>query len=106
MLLYDGEAVVNLASGVGRTPLHEACTHGNLEIVKLLLDAGAGLDERGDNKSTALHCSAQGGHLEILKLLVERGGDYNARCRNRRSVRGVTLDRGVKDYLKEIGAVK
>jgi hypothetical protein len=52
------------------TPLHIACTHGNLEIAKvLLLEAGAKVNVYDIEGWTPLHCAAAEGHVEILLLL-------------------------------------
>uniref|UniRef100_A0A8C0AYU9 Tonsoku-like protein n=1 Tax=Buteo japonicus TaxID=224669 RepID=A0A8C0AYU9_9AVES len=57
----------------GWTPLHEACNHGHLEIVRLLLDRGAALDDPGGpgcEGITPLHDALSCGHFEVAELLV------------------------------------
>jgi hypothetical protein len=51
------------------TPLHVACSHGNVEIVKLLLEAGSFVNVYDSEGWTPLHCAAAEGHIEILNLL-------------------------------------
>ena len=61
------------------TPLHYAAHRGYLEIVQLLLTAGADVTAReGSSDTTPLHWAAEGGHLEVARLLVEHGADVNA----------------------------
>ena len=61
------------------TPLHYAAHRGYLEIVQLLLTAGADVTAReGVSDTTSLHWAAEGGHLEVARLLVEHGADVNA----------------------------
>lgn len=66
----------------GSRPLTSAAAGGHIEIVKLLLTAGAspilqdtwvGMPPNG----TPLENAADQGHLEIVKLLLERGADIN-----------------------------
>ncbi len=49
-----------------------------LHRVKVLLDYGARLDDRGRYGLTALHYAVRGGKLPLIKLLLERGADANA----------------------------
>ena len=68
----DPDAVINDASG--STALLAAAAQGQLEIVRLLLDAGATPDKaRTNNGSTPLYTSAAGGHLAAARLLISRG---------------------------------
>jgi ankyrin repeat protein len=55
-------------------------TPDHLEIAKLLLGAGAGVDahKRGQ---TALHWAARGGQAEMVDLLLERGASPNAKAK-------------------------
>ncbi|XP_046842371.1 tonsoku-like protein [Xenia sp. Carnegie-2017] len=68
----------------GWQPLHEACNHGNLAIVELLLDEGADINDPGGahcRGMTPLHDAAQNGHVDVVKLLVERGACVS-KCNN------------------------
>lgn len=64
--------------------LSQAAKGGNPECVKLLLDAGAKVDNRESDKETALHClfSRHGGDRHNLaacaKLLIDAGIDIHA----------------------------
>ncbi len=60
-----------------RTPLANAARIGNLEIGKLLVDAGAKADfDRGDHGSPMTEAASRG-HLDFLKFLVAEGADLN-----------------------------
>ena len=55
-----------------------AASLGHLEVVRLLLEAGAdkhAVDTEGD---TALSAAAQEGHLEVVRMLLEAGADKEA----------------------------
>ena len=56
-------------------PLHTACRKGHLEIVKLLLQAGAGVDVGdGAYNSTPLLLACEGGHKEVAVYLIREAG--------------------------------
>ena len=67
---------------VGYTPLHLAVEEGHKATVKLLLDAGAILDEEDDNGFTPLIRSANDGYAEIVRLLIDGGADPNKANKN------------------------
>ena len=60
-------------------PLHTAAIHGQLEIARMLLDAGAEVDALDSDASTPLHDAALRGHAEVVALLLERGADVHRR---------------------------
>ena len=76
--LYWREEWFNRKYGewVCRTPpLHTACQEGHLEIVKLLLQAGAGVDVGdGIDNSTPLHSACEGGQKEVAVYLIREAG--------------------------------
>lgn len=81
-LLIELGAEVNDKNGDmydDETPLSIACSKGNLEIVRLLLDSGAWTDnEKNDYESwNPLMCAVHNGNIEIVKLLVERGANVD-----------------------------
>ncbi|CAK9111616.1 unnamed protein product [Durusdinium trenchii] len=55
-----------------------AAENGHLEVVQLLLEAGADKDAADANGTTALHMAAVFEHLEIMELLLEAGADQDA----------------------------
>ena len=54
------------------TPLHTAVQEGNLEAVKMLLDAGHDPNAEDAAEMTPLHLAAQFGHTEIAAVLAEK----------------------------------
>jgi len=61
----------------GWTPLHEACNHGHLEIVRFLLERGADVNHGGGKDVgglTPLHDAASAGNFEVVHVLL----DHNA----------------------------
>jgi ankyrin repeat protein/L-ascorbate metabolism protein UlaG (beta-lactamase superfamily) len=62
-------------------PIHFAATTGNVEIARLLLDAGADIDAGDCDNSTALGIAAMRKHGEMVAFLIEQGADVNKRDR-------------------------
>jgi ankyrin repeat protein len=54
---------------------------GHVEIVTLLLDAGARIDDVDDRQNTACHAAAREGHFDVVKLLVARNANVSLRNR-------------------------
>ena len=58
-------------AGVGRAAAHHASRNGYVEIVKLLLAAGAKKDKIDTSGDTALTYATKRGHHEIVQLLQQ-----------------------------------
>merc|ERR1712142_1235893 len=62
----------------GYTALHAAAENGRLEMIPMLLDAGANINQATyDATFTSLHHALAKGHFECAQLLVDRGADLN-----------------------------
>ncbi|XP_014233563.1 tonsoku-like protein [Trichogramma pretiosum] len=82
-LLAEGHPV-DVRDNTGWTPLHEAANFGHVEIAKLLLNAGASVNDPGGELCegvTALHDAATNGHFSMMQLLLDHGADPNLRNR-------------------------
>ena len=69
---------VNTIGGHSGTPLQAAAFQGHKEVVRLLLDRGAGMASAWGLFGTALEAASQRGHKDTVQLLLERGADVNA----------------------------
>jgi hypothetical protein len=69
----------NSSNDGGQHALCVAAGYGHLGIVKMLLNAGADVDNHDSQKCTALHTAVRHGNDEIVTMLVLAGADVNAR---------------------------
>ncbi|XP_071442610.1 KN motif and ankyrin repeat domain-containing protein 2 [Hetaerina americana] len=54
----------------GQTALMLSVSHGRLDMVQLLLEAGADVNIQDEDGSTALMCAAEHGHADIVRALL------------------------------------
>ena len=100
-LLEYGTADVSIAaSRTGHTPLHVSTRQANVEISKMLLDAGAAHSAVTKQGFTPLHLAAFAGSLNLAKLLLENDADLNARAKNGLSPLHLAAQTGSVDVLK------
>lgn len=59
------------------TALMVAAYYGYVEIVRMLIQAGADVNAR-DNKETVLHYAIVNGSVDVIKLLIQHGARVNA----------------------------
>ena len=74
----------------GASLLHVAAEFGHADVARLLMDAGAGVNETAlidadgiGGQTPIFHAATQGGDrgLAVVRLLLERGADLSVRCR-------------------------
>ena len=74
-LLAAGADADARMSRLGWKPLMAAAKAGDGEIVEMLIDAGARVDQTYHNGKTPLYCAAEWGRLEAARALLRRGAD-------------------------------
>jgi ankyrin repeat protein len=72
------EAIIMLLMDRGADPnlivvLPKAAWHGNLNVVRRLVDGGAWINAKNERDQTALQLAAAGGKSEVLQFLLDRG---------------------------------
>ena len=74
-MLLERHADANRRGNIYRSqpkiPLLLAAETGNPDIVRLLIEAGARVNEQDDGGFSALHCAARNSHAKVLKILIE-----------------------------------
>jgi ankyrin repeat protein len=81
--LYRASQVVNVLDDIHEvdnekwTALHSACAHGNLSIVKQLLDFKTHLDALTERGHTPLHLAVYSGSVDCVRELLRRGAFVN-----------------------------
>ena len=74
-LLAAGADADARMSRLGWKPLMAAAKAGDGEIVEMLIDAGARVDQTYHNGKTPLYCAAEWGCLDAARALLRRGAD-------------------------------
>ena len=101
-ILVQNGININQKGEHGYTPLHEACSRGQTEIVKLLLENGADTFVRteGDLPFTKARLSGHDEICEILKpYMAKREGDESSRKHGKHLEK---LDSSIKELEKQI----
>jgi ankyrin repeat protein len=94
--------------GSGKTTaLMAAAERGRIEIVNLLVDAGADVCFRGSGGWTALMLAARGGHREVVEHLLNAGADPSSETILRDTAHSLALANGkmrVAQLLEKAGS--
>jgi len=61
----------------GKTPLHMTIENGQIEITKMLIDAGADLNVQDEYGITPIHWAVLHGDEDVLRMLIELKADLN-----------------------------
>lgn len=78
-ILLEKGAVTQCRGGSGVTALHQCAGHGQLELLRRLLeDIDVNVDVKTNDKWTPLHFAAEEGHLAAVKELLLAKADINA----------------------------
>jgi ankyrin repeat protein len=81
-LLSSGNNVNEVEEAGQRTGLHTAAINGNIQIVAILIKAGARVDARDTLGNTPLIYAADHDHLEVAKLFLDVGAQIDAENKN------------------------
>ncbi|XP_073259061.1 transient receptor potential cation channel subfamily A member 1-like [Porites lutea] len=93
---------ITLLDHRGKTPLHLAAGKNHTHIVEFLLEKGAALDPKDDDRRTPLYFAASYGASSVVKLLMEREADVTIRDTSLKSIIHAAVgDSKSMEYLLE-----
>ncbi|MCJ1262547.1 hypothetical protein MMC22_002417 [Lobaria immixta] len=90
----------NKKTSTRETSLQIAANKGHVEIVKLLLNAGAGVNIENFFGETALHYAPSQGNLETLKLLLDAKADISIQGRYEQTALDTAAAKGYLEIVK------
>jgi len=107
-MLLDNGAEVDLATDLGVTPLMymldpKARSIRLLDLVALLLEAGADPDLQDKIGDTALHYAARGGREEAVALLIEHGASLDIENNAGQTPLDLAANDEIAEMLREAG---
>ena len=89
-----------IAGGNGRRPLNHAALRNNVEMIDLLLDAGAEINKPNNSGFTPLHHAAEAGSVDAARRLIERGADLTLITRGAATPRDIAEITNHPEVLK------
>jgi ankyrin repeat protein len=99
-LLLDNNADVNKKTSTGgRSALHFASKYGSNEIIRTLLDRGAHIDIKNDQKQTPLHWASYAGHQNCVVMLLDRGAEVNKKDNKGHTALHLVSYKGCRDCI-------
>ncbi|OHE97752.1 hypothetical protein CORC01_06957 [Colletotrichum orchidophilum] len=80
---YDEIMKLLIEKGAGLTTqngrlLHIACQRGHVAVAKVLIENGANVNATDSHSSRLLNYASSGGHVAVVKVLIENGANVNA----------------------------
>ena len=76
-LLLESGANVNAGDGAGVTPVHIACSLGDVELLQLLIQHGGDVDRSDKDGERPLHKACIRGHAAVAATLLGAGADVS-----------------------------
>jgi ankyrin repeat protein len=85
------------------TALHGAVARRDVEIVKMLLEAGADPNARQERGFVPLHDAAMNGNSALVELLLKHGARADAKTDDGKTARDMATERGHKELAEKLG---
>eukprot|EP00731_Ephydatia_muelleri_P001596 Em0001g1596a len=77
-----------------------ACVFGNAEVVKILVSAGAHVNDQSKDGTSSLKLACEKGHAEVVKILVSAGAHVNDQRKDGTSSLNLACKNGNADVVK------
>ena len=84
----------------GTTPLLAALARGHTEVAKLLIEAGANVNEASPKGKRVIHLASESDNLELVRLLINKGAEFNATTKMGATPLHVACAKGRLDVAK------
>eukprot|EP00210_Caulerpa_lentillifera_P007387 g7060.t1 len=99
IILQNPDTKVNLTSKEGWTALHTAVDQNDLDIGRLLIQAGIDVNASSNDGITALHRAAYSNKMSYGKMLVEEGqADLGIKTKNGRKAIHIAAENGNNEF--------
>jgi ankyrin repeat protein len=79
-----------------------AAKTGKVDMLQVLADAGAPLDNRGPDGYLPIHWTVKSGNYDAMMFLIEKGVDVNAKCGQGYSVLDWATNEGYTRLIKAL----
>ncbi len=93
-------------TGAFQTPLIFAVNKDDTELIKLLIDKGADINQRNFYKETAIIMAAGGGNIDVVRLLLSYKPDLDLLDREHKSALYYAQEKNYKDIVLLLEAQK
>ena len=113
--LIETGADVNETGQNGVSPLQMALNHGaisqlmasldsdNLEVIQMLIDAGANVNHKDKFDNTPLHVACKQGYMQAFELLIKHGADLQAKTKSQETLLHLTQNPKIAEKLATKG---
>lgn len=104
-VLSCGVVKLNYQDQYLNSALHMASANNNIEIVKLLLEAGIDLNLQNSSGNSALHWAAMNNNVTVVKMLIDKKANSKLKNNMNKTATEEAYERGnteIADFLVEV----